>query len=48
MENKIYVAINLVERNTCEPDSNSKCGFNGTRYHNTNVVFDRAGKIIAR
>ncbi|XP_076668252.1 vanin-like protein 1 isoform X2 [Andrena cerasifolii] len=39
-ENQIYVVINIAER---ELDSK-----NETHYHNTNVVFDRTGKIIAR
>ena len=39
-ENRIYVVINIAERKL---DSN-----NDIHYHNTNVVFDRTGKIIAR
>ena len=39
-ENRIYVVINIAERKT---DSN-----NNTHYYNTNAVFDRTGKIIAR
>ncbi|XP_076681446.1 vanin-like protein 3 isoform X2 [Andrena cerasifolii] len=39
-ENRIYVVINIAERKS---DSN-----NETHYYNTNAVFDRTGKIIAR
>ena len=39
-ENRIYVVINIAER---ELDIE-----NNIHYHNTNVVFDRTGKIIAR
>ena len=39
-ENRIYVVINIAERKV---DSN-----NETHYYNTNAVFDRTGKIIAR
>lgn len=46
--NSIYVVINIAERETCQRGSNSKCSSSGTIYHNTNTVFDRTGKIIAR
>lgn len=45
-ENNIYVVINIAERYiSCE---NANCNRIKTIYYNSNVVFDRTGKIIAR
>lgn len=38
-DNKMYVVVNVAEK---------VADVNGTHYHNTNAVFDRDGKIIAR
>ncbi|KYN09055.1 PREDICTED: vanin-like protein 2 [Trachymyrmex cornetzi] len=43
--NKIYVVINIAEK---EPCSDEPCPTDKMFYYNTNVVFDRTGKIIAR
>lgn len=44
-DNLIYVVINIPEKVICK---NEACPGDGKLYHNTNVVFDRAGKIMAR
>lgn len=45
-ENKIYVAVNIAEKFLrCGKES---CPPEDTDYHNTNAVFDRTGKIVAR
>lgn len=44
-ENKIYVVINIAEKLSCTEDP---CPKDKVFYYNTNVVFDRTGKIIAR
>ncbi|XP_076751476.1 vanin-like protein 1 [Xylocopa sonorina] len=46
LQNRIYVVINIAEKEICEPNDD-QCS-DGIRYHNTNVAFDRTGKIIAR
>ncbi|XP_018354299.1 PREDICTED: vanin-like protein 2 [Trachymyrmex septentrionalis] len=43
--NKIYVVINIAEKELC---SDEPCPRDKMFYYNTNVVFDRTGKIIAR
>ncbi|XP_006622731.1 vanin-like protein 1 [Apis dorsata] len=44
-QNRIYVVINIAEKRL----NNDECSSNFTwHYHNTNVAFDRMGKIIAR
>ncbi|XP_054006551.1 vanin-like protein 1 [Hylaeus anthracinus] len=45
-QHSMYVVVNIAEHATCYPAD--KCPYNGTRYHNTQVVFDRTGQIIAR
>ncbi|KYM88556.1 Vanin-like protein 1 [Atta colombica] len=42
--NKIYVVINIAEKEPCS----ELCPKDKMFYYNTNVVFDRTGKIIAR
>ncbi|XP_032668892.1 vanin-like protein 1 [Odontomachus brunneus] len=44
-ENRIYVVINIAEKVPCNKNT---CTKYDKVYHNTNVVFDRNGKIIAR
>ncbi|EFN79245.1 Vanin-like protein 1 [Harpegnathos saltator] len=44
-ENRIYVVINIAEKLPCNKDT---CTKHDKIYYNTNVVFDRNGKIIAR
>ncbi|XP_076244821.1 vanin-like protein 1 [Calliopsis andreniformis] len=46
-ENRIYVLANVAEKEVCN-QKNNECPSLGTFYYNTNVVFDRRGKIIAR
>ncbi|CAL7946738.1 unnamed protein product [Xylocopa violacea] len=46
LKNRIYVVINIAEKEFCEPNGD-QCS-DGIRYYNTNVAFDRTGKIIAR
>ncbi|XP_017798941.1 PREDICTED: vanin-like protein 1 [Habropoda laboriosa] len=45
-KNRIYVVVNLAEKEYYTQQQG--CSSNATRYYNTNVVFDRTGKIIAR
>ncbi|KAG5308383.1 VNNL1 protein, partial [Acromyrmex insinuator] len=42
---KIYVVINIAEKELC---SDELCPRDKMFYYNTNIVFDRTGKIIAR
>ncbi|KAH8265741.1 hypothetical protein KR026_008743, partial [Drosophila bipectinata] len=48
----IYVVINLIEKEICANGSGSDtfdpCPAQGIRYFNTNVVFDRSGRVISR
>ncbi|XP_015435413.1 PREDICTED: vanin-like protein 2 [Dufourea novaeangliae] len=50
--NSIYLVVNIAEMESCDlgqTNRDQQCfSVNGTRYHNTNVVFDRTGRIIAR
>ncbi|XP_002099874.2 vanin-like protein 1 [Drosophila yakuba] len=50
--NGIYVVINVVEKELCAngagSDTFNPCPSTGVRYFNTNVVFDRRGRIISR
>ncbi|XP_025993534.2 vanin-like protein 1 [Solenopsis invicta] len=43
--NEIYVVINIAEKVTC---TSEPCPKDKVFYYNTNVVFDRTGKIIAK
>ncbi|XP_066587545.1 vanin-like protein 1 [Prorops nasuta] len=45
-QNQIYVVINIAEKHPCEHKKH--CAGDNTLYYNTNVAFDRNGKIIAR
>ncbi|XP_071861750.1 vanin-like protein 1 [Bombus fervidus] len=46
-KNRIYVVVNIAEKRLA--NYSDACPSNETwHYHNTNVVFDRTGKIIAR
>lgn len=43
---KLYLVVNVMEKMKCSPlDSNCK---NGLNVYNTNVVFDREGRVISR
>lgn len=44
---KIYVVVNLVEKYHCTT-KDQHCGSDGLKVYNTNVVFDRAGRVISR
>lgn len=48
----IYVVINLIEKEICANGSGSNtydpCPAQGIRFFNTNVVFDRSGRVISR
>ncbi|XP_036140740.1 vanin-like protein 1 isoform X2 [Monomorium pharaonis] len=44
-DNEIYVIINIAEKAACTASS---CPTDKVFYYNSNVVFDRTGKIIAR
>lgn len=48
----MYLVINLVEKELCGNGAGSKtygpCPETGVQYFNTNVVFDRTGKVISR
>ncbi|EZA57014.1 vanin-like protein 1 [Ooceraea biroi] len=44
-ENRIYVVINIAEKLPC---TDAGCAEDKMFYYNSNVVFDRTGKIIAR
>ncbi|EDV47344.1 vanin-like protein 1 [Drosophila erecta] len=50
--NSLYVVINVVEKELCAhgagSDTLDPCPSTGVRYFNTNVVFDRTGRIISR
>ena len=43
--NEIYVVINIAEKVPCE---SAECRNDKVLYYNTNVVFDRTGKVIAK
>ncbi|XP_050742110.1 vanin-like protein 1 [Drosophila biarmipes] len=48
----LYVVINVVEKELCAngagSDTFGPCPSTGVRYFNTNVVFDRRGRVISR
>ncbi|XP_017120507.1 vanin-like protein 1 [Drosophila elegans] len=50
--NAVYVVINLVEKELCAngagSDTFNPCPASGVLYFNTNVVFDRRGRVISR
>lgn len=52
-DNQIYVLVNVVEKDFCTPGSDAcKPPYNvqndGYSLYNTNIVFDRKGRIISR
>ncbi|XP_076280181.1 vanin-like protein 1 [Lasioglossum baleicum] len=47
LTNSIYLVANIAEK-ACPNAHNVECTDSRTIYHNTNVAFDRNGKIIAR
>lgn len=46
----IYVVINLTEKEWCStvPEDTRECASTGLNIFNTNVVFDREGRVISR
>ncbi|XP_050528694.1 vanin-like protein 2 isoform X2 [Daktulosphaira vitifoliae] len=46
--NHVYVVINLPEIEYCKKEDDASCPDDLENYYNTNVVFDRQGKIVAR
>lgn len=44
---KMYVVVNLLEKYQCTSADNH-CGSDGLKIFNTNVVFDREGRVISR
>lgn len=46
--NHMYVVVNLPEIEYCKTEEDSLCPEDLAYYYNTNVVFDREGRIIAR
>lgn len=45
---QVYIVVNLYEKVICTQNVSNTCTENGTLLYNTNVAFDRNGKIIAR
>ncbi|XP_077299162.1 vanin-like protein 1 [Arctopsyche grandis] len=45
---KMYIVVNVAEIANCTDTSNKKCKEGEDIFFNTNVVFDRSGKIISR
>lgn len=44
----MYVVVNLPEIEYCNTKDDALCPEDSAYYYNTNVVFDREGRIIAR
>ncbi|VVC33943.1 Hypothetical protein CINCED_3A002730 [Cinara cedri] len=44
----MYVVVNLPEIEYCNKEDSAQCSEDSANYYNTNVVFDREGRIIAR
>lgn len=44
----IYLVVNLVETVPCESSATNQCPGNGHYSYNTDLVFDRNGKIVAK
>lgn len=44
----MYLAVNLVHRVNCTRTQSPDCPSRGAFHYNTEVVFDRSGKIVAR
>lgn len=45
---KTYVVINVKEKENCTTRTGVSCASNGLNIYNTNVVFDRSGRVISR
>ncbi|OXU24427.1 hypothetical protein TSAR_010107 [Trichomalopsis sarcophagae] len=47
-DSKLYVVVNHQEKVDCEPNSSADCAPDGFLLYNTNIVFDREGRVVAR
>ena len=45
---EMYLAVNLNEKFPCKAGQDKDCRSEGFFHYNTEVVFDRTGKIVAR
>jgi len=44
----MYVVVNLPEIEYCKTEEDDSCPEDLANYYNTNVVFNREGRIVAR